>query len=102
MAARTNYAGVPGRAPGNQKRKNGKPIFISGKMGLIDVYIVIANIAEIAAEQFGSIAWEFKHGEQEADEDVDVGTVMEKTEKRQRKNSRKDLRDRMIQYVCKH
>ena len=50
MAARTNYAGVPGRAPGNQKRKNEKPIFISGTMGPIEVYTAFANIAEIAAE----------------------------------------------------
>ena len=76
-----------------------KPI---SPVGLIDAYTAISNIAEIGSDQFGSIAWEFKHGTQEADEDVETGSVQEKSEKRQINLSRKDSRDRMIQYVCKN
>ena len=71
-------------------------------MGLIDAYTAISNIAECASDQFGSIAWEFMHGTQEEDEDVETGSAQERTERRQINRDRKDARDRMIQYVCKN
>ena len=100
-AASTNYGGVLGRAQWNQKN-NGNPVMITGEMGAFETFSVLAIIAENAAEIYGSIAWELKHGVEEAGEDVEVGTVTEKTEKRQINNLRKDSRDKMIQYVCKN
>ena len=75
---------------------------VTGEMGLIDAYTAISNIAECASDQFGSIAWEFMHGTQEEDEDVETGSAQERTERRQINRDRKDARDRMIQYVCKN
>ena len=100
LTARPRHAGAPGQASVGNQKKNGKTVMVTGEMGLIDAYTAISNIAEIGSDQFGSIAWEFKHGTQEADEDVETGSVQEKSEKRQINLSRKDSRDRMIQYVC--
>ena len=102
QTARPRYAGAPGQAPGGNQKKDGKPVMVTGEMGLIDAYTAISNIAECASDQFGSIAWEFMHGTQEEDEDVETGSAQEKSEKRQINLSRKDSRDRMIQYVCKN
>ena len=102
LTARPRYAGAPGQAPGGNQKKNGKPVMVTGEMGLIDAYTAISNIAECASDQFGSIAWEFMHGTKEEDEDVEMGSAQERTERRQINRDRKDARDRMIQYVCKN
>ena len=102
LTARPRYAGAPGQAPGGNQKKNGKPVMVTGEMGLIDAYTAISNIAECASDQFGSIAWEFMHGTREEDEDVETGSAQERTERRQINRDRKDARDRMIQYVCKN
>ena len=90
LTARPRYAGAPGQASVGNQKKNGKPVMVTGEMGLIDAYTAISNIAECASDQFGSIAWEFMHGTREEDEDVETGSAQERTERRQINLSRKD------------
>ena len=42
--------------------------------------LLLSTIAERAAQAHGSIAYEFELGIEERDEDVDVGSVSERTE----------------------
>ena len=51
--ATPRYAGAPGQAPGGNQKKNGKPVMVTGDMGLIDEYVrkQMAELKETMAQK---------------------------------------------------